>query len=196
MRHRGCLTLLLFTVCTAGRAETPAKPSIPGSPFVLNVHCPRNPQCIQSNEQLRLVISVTNRSDRDAYLTVDYMRATGPYSTITETGTEEALFGHTSLALDELLSRYQRLGPSEFDFRICWATTNYASTGGDPSARRCGATSTSTPAGGGSRTAAIASTTRASLSYQAAASQLCTDIRRGAGARNQPSRKIPDQHPR
>jgi len=113
MRHRGCLTLLLFTVCTAGTADTPAKPSIPGSPFVLTMHCPRNPQCIESNKQLRLIILVTNRSDRDAYLTVDYMRATGPYSTITDTGTGEALFGHTSLASDELLSRYQRLGPSE-----------------------------------------------------------------------------------
>lgn len=41
------------------------------------------------------------------------MRATGPYSTLTDTGTGEAFFGHTSLASDELLSRYQRLGPSE-----------------------------------------------------------------------------------
>jgi len=113
MRHRGCLTLLLCAACTAGRADTPAKPSIPGSPFVLTVHCPRNPQCVQSNKELQLIITVTNRSDRDAYLTVDYMRATGPYSTITDTGTEDALYGHTSLASDELLSRYHRLGPSE-----------------------------------------------------------------------------------
>ena len=83
------------------------------SPFEIAVRCHRNPECAASGRRLPLRITITNRSGRDAYLTVDSMRETGPYTTITDTGNGSSRYGHTGLPSDVLLSRYRRLAPGE-----------------------------------------------------------------------------------
>lgn len=109
MRHRACLALALALSSACASNGAPAG----GSPFEVAVRCHRNPDCVVSGRRLPLRIAITNRSGRDAYLTVDYMRETGPYTTITDTGSGTGRYGHTALGSDALLSRYQRLAPGE-----------------------------------------------------------------------------------
>jgi len=105
MRYCSSIVLALWMTCTSSSASRDERS------LIITAECYKNPSCIISGRRLPITLTVTNQSRENLFITIDYMRATGPYTTITDNDTGEVHYGHTSLGIDQLLAEYTMLSP-------------------------------------------------------------------------------------
>jgi len=105
MLYRSTIIASLLLTCS-GTSAAPDTPS-----FVVTAKCSGERSCVINGRRLPIELTITNQSEENLFLTLEYMRKTGPYTKFTNNDTGNYQYGHIALGDERLLSNYTLLAP-------------------------------------------------------------------------------------